>query len=189
MESMISTEKLDEILAFQLTVAWAGEGACDPPRLGWWRTDLVDPRGGGDLFARLLPKTHEWASLEAVREAARRKDQQVRAMMPDPDKLRTLFFFGFRLDERLDERLRALKFSDATPSQSLSLPFEPESEFSTDMLADLVKSGGGGAHTIVPNGRRMKGAVPGDSLEMARNLAAALIPLHEQYPMPFYEVK
>jgi hypothetical protein len=61
---------LDEILALQITAAWAGEGACVPPRLGWWRTDLVDPAGGGDLLARLLPKTHAWASIEAVREAA-----------------------------------------------------------------------------------------------------------------------
>ena len=61
---------LDEILALQITVAWAGEGTCAPPRLGWWRTDLVDPAGGGDLLARLLPNTHAWAVFEAVRCAA-----------------------------------------------------------------------------------------------------------------------
>ncbi|WP_395830945.1 hypothetical protein [Archangium violaceum] len=40
---------LDTILALQLTVAWAGEGRCEPARLGWWQTDLVDEAGGGDL--------------------------------------------------------------------------------------------------------------------------------------------
>ena len=39
--------QLDEILALQLTVAWAGEAAGEPPRLGWWKTDLVDKEGGG----------------------------------------------------------------------------------------------------------------------------------------------
>ena len=38
---------LDAILAIQLTVAWAGEARCDPKRLAWWDTDLVDPEGGG----------------------------------------------------------------------------------------------------------------------------------------------
>jgi len=58
---------LDEILALQFLVAWAGEGRCKPKRLGWWDTDLVDPDGGGDLLARLAPRTHAWAALEAVR--------------------------------------------------------------------------------------------------------------------------
>jgi hypothetical protein len=49
---------LDEILALQFLVAWAGEGRCKPRRFGWWDTDLVDPDGGGDLLARLAPRTH-----------------------------------------------------------------------------------------------------------------------------------
>ena len=43
---------LDKILALQIMVAWAGEGACEPKRLDWWRTDLIDEYGGGDLFTR-----------------------------------------------------------------------------------------------------------------------------------------
>lgn len=31
--------------------------ACEPKRLNWWRTDLVDEEGGGKFFGRLLPKT------------------------------------------------------------------------------------------------------------------------------------
>lgn len=40
---------LDEILGFQILVAWAGEGLCRPKRLRWWETDLVDPDGGTDV--------------------------------------------------------------------------------------------------------------------------------------------
>ena len=58
---MISSNALDTILALQLTVAWAGEGLSAPKRLDWWKTDLIDEDGGGDFFARLLPKTARWA--------------------------------------------------------------------------------------------------------------------------------
>jgi len=75
------TAALDEILALQLTIAWAGEGLCQPKRLDWWRTDLIDDAGGGDLFARLLPRTKAWASLEAARIAAARADRAAREQM------------------------------------------------------------------------------------------------------------
>src|SRR6187455_1033423 len=58
----ISPTHLDEILSLQLAVAWAGEAAGEPARLGWWKSDLVDGEGGGDLFARLVPRTAKWAS-------------------------------------------------------------------------------------------------------------------------------
>ncbi len=91
----ITQDALDTILALQLTVAWAGEGLSDPKRLDWWRTDLVDELGGGDLFARLLPKPHRWASLEAVRKVAIQVDRETRLGMAKPDQVRTLFFWGF----------------------------------------------------------------------------------------------
>jgi hypothetical protein len=43
------------LLTLQLLVAWAGEALSDPPRLGWWRTMLVDELGGGDLCQRAEP--------------------------------------------------------------------------------------------------------------------------------------
>src|SRR5688572_31029354 len=104
MGTQLSDVAIDAVLAMQLVIAWAGEGRCSPRRLGWWDTDLIDDAGGGDLFARLLPQTHVWASLEAVREAARRTDAKARAKMADPDKLRTLYFLGFELDEQLGDR-------------------------------------------------------------------------------------
>ncbi len=53
MDVSISNNIVDEILALQLAVAWAGEGVCEPERLGWWKTDMVDPDGGGDLMRGL----------------------------------------------------------------------------------------------------------------------------------------
>ena len=76
--------ELDEILALQFTVAWAGEAAGEPPRLGWWKSDLVDPEGGGDLFARLVPRTAAWASLALVRLAAQGVDAAARDPLQRP---------------------------------------------------------------------------------------------------------
>ena len=98
---------LDEILALQFLVAWAGEGRCKPRRLGWWDTDLVDPDGGGDLLARLAPRTHAWAALEAIRETARQTDTKARERHGEPDRLRTIFFLGFEAHEKLSDRLAA----------------------------------------------------------------------------------
>lgn len=77
---------------FQMTIAWAGEGLCEPKRLNWWCTDLIDRSGGGYLLQNLLPKTHEWAFLEAVRQVAIQQDRQTRQNLAQPDQVRTLFF-------------------------------------------------------------------------------------------------
>src|SRR6185503_5569894 len=69
----------------------------------------VDEAGGGDFFARLLPQTHAWASLEAVREAACRVDARSRRTMGTHDRMRTLFFLGFEIDELVADRLAALR--------------------------------------------------------------------------------
>jgi hypothetical protein len=181
---------LDEILTLQITVAWAGEGACAPSRLGWWRTDLIDAAGGGDLMNRLLPMTHAWACLEAVREAALRADAKARAVMSDPDKLRTLFFLGFDLNERLAERLAQLKRSGAEPGKALPLPFALGVSFSPEKLAGvLCPSTVKVEHKVVPGGRQVKGAIPDQPVLMVRQLAAALVPFADKYPLPFYKLK
>ncbi len=155
----ITQHALDAILALQLTVAWAGEGLADPKRLDWWRTDLVDPMGGGDLFARLFPKTHRWASLEAVRKAAIQVDREARLGLAKPDQVRTLFFWGFALDEKLMERLAPHKQSGEVP------------------------------YRVVPGGRELTGAVPDTPELRAQCLAAALLPLADNYPTPFVRVE
>jgi hypothetical protein len=180
---------LDAILALQLTVAWAGEGRCDPRRLGWWQTDLVDSTAGGDFFARLLPRTHAWASLQAIREAARRVDQQARHGIATPDSLRTIFFLGFELDELLNERLAQHKRNGRAPQETLPFPVVLDG-FASDSLTEVLRVPGAStpSYTVVPGGRQLKGAWP-DAPDLGlRGLAAALLPFSEKYPLPFYRV-
>ena len=177
---------LDVILALQLTVAWAGEALCRPPRLGWWRTDLVDEAGGGDLFARLTPRLHRWSALEAARETARRVDEQSRREVADPEKVRTLFHLGFRMDERLETRLSILKGSAAPPEQVLPLPPDLKPGLSRESLAVVVTALHPGVkYAAVLGGREIFGPAIQEPVTFARQLAAALVPFAERYPMPF----
>jgi hypothetical protein len=184
----LADHDLDAVLATQFTIAWAGEGRCQPKRLGWWETDLIDPAGGGDLFARLLPQTHAWASLEAVREAARRTDAKARSKMADPDKLRTVFFLGFEVDEQLADRLAALKRESKTPADALPLSIPLCDKFSRDALTAALRHGDA-AFTVVPGGRQLKGARPESQVELVQRLATALVPFAETYPLPFYKLE
>ena len=188
MPTPLTEAALDAILAVQVTVAWAGEGRCKPRRLGWWETDLIDEAGGGDFLARLLPQTHRWAALEAVREAARRTDAKARAKMADPDKMRTLFFLGFEVDEQLGDRFAAHKRSGHSPADVLPLPLPLTAEFSKDKLVSAFQ-GGDVAFTKVPNGRQLKGPRPDAADALVKRLAAALVPLHDEYPLPFYKLE
>lgn len=185
----ISAEALDAVLALQIAVGWCGESRESTKRLGWWNTDLVDPTGGGDFLARLLPRTHAWASLEAVREAARRTDEQGRRGMAEPDQLRSLFFLGFEVDERLAERLSEHKRSGAPPAEVLKFPVPLDAFDTGSLTAALRLEGKAPAFDVVPGGRQVKGAMPAQIELAVKNLAAALVPLAERYPLPFYRVK
>jgi hypothetical protein len=189
MENITKTT-LDTILALQVTVAWAGEGLCEPKRLDWWRTDLIDPDGGGYLFRELFPKTHQWASLEAARKMAIALDKRMRQDLASADGVRTLFFWGFPLDERLDERLGEHKRDRKSPADVLPLPIAPGSQFTrSDFEAAVRVPKGAPGFRVTPGGREIEGAMP-DSLESsARNLAAALLPLTDRYPLPFYRLE
>lgn len=184
----MTDDVLDTILAIQFAVAWAGEGRCSPRRLGFWDTDLVDEAGGGDFFARLLPQTHAWASLEAVREAGRRVDARARAKMADPDKLRTIFFLGFELDEQLADRITQLKQGRKAPMDCLSFPIRLTDDFNKEAFSEAVHVPSV-SFTVVPGGRQLKGSMPDGAVTMVRNVAGALVPLTDQYPLPFYKVE
>jgi hypothetical protein len=187
----VTVSTVDSILAVQLTVAWAGESRETTKRLGWWHTDLIDSTGGGDFLARLLPRTHAWASLEAVREAARLADDAARRGMADPDQVRTLYFLGFDLDERLAERLAELKRGGTTPTSALAFPVALDAPFSSEALTEALALGAGRApaYDVVPGGRQLEGAAPAAPELLVHNLAAALLPVAERYPTPFYRVK
>jgi len=177
---------LDSILALQILVAWAGEGLCDPKRLDWWKTDLIDEMGGGDLFSRLLPKTHKWASLEAARKAARHVDHKARAKLANPDAVRTLFFWGFHLDEKLDDRLAFHKKASKDPADVLKFPLPLGANFNKAAFEAFIKEIEAGKHKVAPSGRELAGKIPGDPEARAKRLTAALLPFADSYPMPFF---
>lgn len=178
----MNSQTLDAILHFQLRLAWAGEALCEPARLSWWRTDLIDPDSGGDLIRRLAPRTHAWASLEAAREAARLTDRKARSQLADPDQARTLFFWGFELDELLADRLREQKSALAiAPCLDKFDRGELERQFKA--LAPTA------SYLVQSTGRQMRGPRPEDPAEAARHLMAGLTPFTESYPAPFFRVE
>lgn len=190
--SAVSTppQALDAMLALQLTVAWAGEGLADPQRLDWWRTDLVDALGGGDLFARLLPKTHRWASLDAVRKAAIQVDREARLGMAQPDQVRTLFFWGFAIEERLAEQLALHKRSGKDPLDVLPFPLHLDAAFARTAVEEALRLPRHEVgYKVVPGGRELTGVLPEAPELRARHLAAALLPLADAYPVPFFRVE
>jgi hypothetical protein len=185
--SRLPDPQLDAILALQFSVAWAGEGAGNPPRLGWWKTDLVDREGGGDLFSRLVPKTAAWASLGLVRQAASRVDGELRARHARGDRIWTLFHFGFAVDEQLSDRLAYHRQHGHVPSEVLGEYFWVRPAFSQAEFESQLAKLGDPRVEIVPGGRKIS-ARAASPIEGATLLAAALRPLSPSYPLPFLEM-
>ena len=185
--SPIPMSDIDHALTTQLVVAWAGETG-EEKRLGWWRSDLVSEYGGKDLFRRLLPSTGEWAVLQGAREAARRKDAEIRRKDHDPDRILSLFSFGFELDERIEERLQDLKRSGRAPQQALpGLTGSIELVWNRDRFLDWVRGHGDAETTATPIGRRVKGQLPTYLDQLVRRLVGALAPLADNYPLPHFK--
>ena len=187
--ALISSSILDRILSLQLSVAWAGEGLCDPPRLGWWQTDLVDSAGGGDFFERIAPRTHRWAALQAAREAARRVDVRSRAAMADKDSFRSLFNLGFSVDEQLDDRLAAHKRSGRRPEEVLTHLYPIESKFEVDLFVHWLEDQSAVVFSETAVGRELRGPLSDSPEQQAAQLAAALVPPGELYPSPHFRIK
>ncbi|MFM7204850.1 MAG: BREX-6 system BrxE protein [Myxococcota bacterium] len=175
--------ELDQALTAQFIVAWAGEVG-EQRRLGWWRSDLLSEYGGIDFFQRLLPSTWKWAVLQAARETALRTDTSLRRQDHNPDRIISLFHLGVALDERLEERLLALKQSGKSPEQAL-----PGLELLTDEWTpadfwDWVSLHGEVSTTSTPTGRRIKGELPEALAAQLRALVAGLNPPSDVYPLP-----
>lgn len=178
---------LDLPLTAQLVVAWAGEGG-EEPRLGWWRCDLVSEFGGEDLFRRLLPATWPWATLQGAREAARRRDAELRRQAGDPDRLITLYRFGFEVDERIEERLQEHKRAGRAPREALPGLALLDDAFSRPRFLDWLQGHGDAAYTPTPTGRRLD-APPLGLDALVRTLVAALAPLADAWPLPYARSK
>jgi hypothetical protein len=176
----------DNALTAQLAVAWAGERG-EESRLGWWRSDLVSEFGGQDQFRRLLPATWAWAVLQGAREAARRKDAELRQHDHDPDRIVSLFNLGFELDERLDERLQHLKRSGRAPAEALpGLADGIGTIWNRERFVDWAQRHDRTETTPTPVGRHIKGDPPVNLDRLVRVLVGALVPLADSYPLPHF---
>ena len=185
----IAPEVLDALLSAQLIVAWAGESG-EERRLGWWKTDLVAEYGGYDLFKRLLPNTWDWAALQAVREAARRRDAELRVRADHPDRNGSLYRLGCEVGEQVDERLLEPKRSgDAPPLALPALDGLVGEHWSEEAFVEWVASHGAVDTETSPLGRRIKGALPGDVAALTSKLVGALAPTSDAYPLPHYRRK
>ncbi len=180
-------DAIDRALVAQFGVAWAGEAGEEEPRLGWWRTDLVSEFGGEDLFRQLLPSTWRWATLQAVREAARRADEALRSRDADKDRIVSLYRFGFELDERIEERLADLKRAHEPPERAVpGLAAVVQPQWSRERFAAWLSSHGSARVGPSSVGRRLEGAPPDDLGEGVKRLLAALSPLADAYPLPHF---
>jgi hypothetical protein len=176
---------IDTALTSQLVVAWAGETG-EERRLGWWRSDLVSEYGGEDLFRRLLPGTWRWAVLQGAREAARRKDAELRRRDHDPDRIVSLFSLGFELDERIEERFQDLKRSGRVPDESLPGLAVISDGWAQEGFWDWVNGHGEADAATSPAGRLLKGSPPIAVDQLVRKLVAGLAPAAENYPLPHF---
>lgn len=187
MPQSLTPAQLDDILALQLSVAWAGEAAGAPRRLGWWQTDLIDPEGGGDLFARLVPRTAAWAGFELAREAARRVEAAALARIAKRDGLWTLFHFGFAVDEQLHDRLAYHRRHRDVPADVFKDRLQASGPWDAAVFAKHLERGGAPKVELTPSGRLVK-AKPASAADAAPLLAAALLPFDKVYPLPHLEV-
>ena len=181
--------EIDSLLASQIIVAWAGErGGDDERRLSWWRTDLVSEYGGRDFFKRLLPRTSEWAVLQAVREAALRADIIAKKQVPDADALISLYGLSFEIDERLEERIQELKRTNKPPIESLpALAAFINSHWNQQGFLDWLEGHGKRDFTVTATGRRLKGAPPSSLDSITKRLVGALSPIAKEYPFPHFK--
>lgn len=183
--SPIPVSEVDLALTAQIVVAWAGE-AGEEARLGWWRSDLTSEYGGHDLFRRLLPGTWAWAVLQGAREAARRRDAELRRQDHDPDRIVSLYHLGSEMDERVEERLMDLKRRGLDPKAALPGLSAMSDPWNATAFLDWVAGHGSVPVTAAPIGRWLKGEIPVGLDQQVRRLVAGLAPLSASYPLPHF---
>jgi hypothetical protein len=167
---------IDAILALQLTVTRGRRKSmrAAPPQMVGHRRHRRSWRQ--DLFKRLMPRSHAWTSFEAAREAAQRVDANARGKMAAPDAMRTPFFLGFELDERLGDRLATLKRAGVPPG-----------DFAKDKVVAAFQ--GGRCHVRrSPRRAPAHRSPPGSSGNACLPSRGCPRPVAEQYPPPFYRI-
>ena len=187
----LPTNTLDQILAIQILIAWAGEGG-DEPRLDWWKSEVLSEFGGFSTLQELMPNTALWLACKAAREIAKREDEKRRKTSSDSDQIYTIYRLGFEIDEQLEHQLSDLIHAKS----SLSILFKDipwvedltEQEWEQDGFDKWLRSlGERGTHKDEPTGRRIVGSAPEDILTRVQKLANHLSPLSKNYPMSYYK--
>lgn len=108
----------DTTRAWQLLLAWAGE----KDRLGWWPTSVLDEYAGMDVLKGQLGLSKPaWSAMRALLQAARARDAQARRSHANPSRLTTLFHWGLKHDERLEDRFMKLRGAHKDPRQAFPL--------------------------------------------------------------------
>lgn len=105
--------------------------------------------------------------------------------MAKPDAVRTLFFWGFSIDEQLADRLIFHKQKGINPSETLPFPVDIYQAFSKPDFEEAISIPHGKANfKLVPSGREIVDETLKALDECAKRLASALLPFSDKYPMP-----
>jgi hypothetical protein len=81
-----------------------------------------------------------------------------------------------------------LKGAGRLPAEALPLALPLTADFSREKLAASL-GGGDVPFTVVPGGRQLKGKRPDAPEAAVARLASALMPLADQYPLPFFKLE
>lgn len=189
-DCLLAPSVLDDILIVQMACACAGGAWDDGTGLRWWPSRLVDDVGGLDFFDRLAPATRSWAALDAALRAARMHDEHRRdAIGGKAVRVRTIFWLGPDVEEALSRRLHHHKMEGSDPQGVFGSAVQTGERFDKAAFERFLEGlCGREVAGISPGGRELKAPPVKDPLLMVRRLAAALLPLPDRYPLPFFRL-
>jgi hypothetical protein len=115
-------------------------------------------------------------------------DAEARRLLSGGDHAQTLFHLGFDIDEQLCDRVAEHRRHQRSPKDVLQNGFGLAIGYAWSPAAFAERLGqlGTAKVEVTPGGRRLK-AKRLSAVEATRQLAAALLPLAEKYPLPFLE--
>jgi hypothetical protein len=176
---------IDQLLELQIKIARAGESE----RLCWWRIDATDQLGGGDFFQRLVgQELSGLAAIEAALAGAKIKEKNLleEAGLSTQTAI-TLFHLPLETQNQLNERMRFFKSHPEQIPEDLRALFRHETEFKAQDLERELNTYPKPSYERSAFGRKIRGGLPEDVIQQARQLASLLLPLEKQhYPLPYY---
>ena len=162
---------IDKILHIQLVIARIGEKELN----NWWNTDIAFNLGGADFLKRLLGDTLAPLSAgEGILKAAQLKEAQFIKNMPDNQEVFTLFKPEPEVHIAIEERLRHFKRYAEDLPEELSQILDPEKDWSTEELSDLISTDGPVDYTGTSFGKEIKKTVGLGIADIMNNLASII---------------